>query len=73
LLWGAVEKLAISEAAIEAADSIELAAIGERVLFRHPLARSAVYRSATVVERRLAHLALSEVTDPAVDPDPWRA
>jgi hypothetical protein len=73
LLWGAVEKLAISEAAIEAADSTELAAIGERVLFRHPLARSAVYRSATVDERRLAHLALSEVTDPAVDPDPWRA
>jgi DNA-binding CsgD family transcriptional regulator len=69
LLWRAAEKLGIGEAAVEAANSAEVVAIGERVIFRHPLVRSAVYRSATVQERRLAHLALSEVTDPAVDPD----
>jgi hypothetical protein len=69
LLWQAAQKLGIGEAAVEAAISAELVAIGEQVIFRHPLARSAVYRSARVDERRLAHLALSEVTDPAMDPD----
>ena len=40
-----------------------LLAIGERVTFRHPLVRSAVYRSAAVQERRAVHLALAEATD----------
>jgi hypothetical protein len=48
LLWRAAQKLGIGETAIEAAISAELVAIGEQVIFRHPLARSAVYRSATV-------------------------
>jgi DNA-binding CsgD family transcriptional regulator len=69
LLWRAAEKLGIGEVAMEAANSAEVMTIGERVIFRHPLVRSAVYRSATLQERRLAHLALSEVTDPAADPD----
>jgi DNA-binding CsgD family transcriptional regulator/tetratricopeptide (TPR) repeat protein len=46
-----------------------LLAIGERVTFRHPLVRSAVYRSAAVEDRRAVHLALAEATDPDADPD----
>ena len=46
-----------------------LLAFGERVTFRHPLVRSAVYRSAAVQERRAVHLALAEATDRDVDPD----
>ena len=39
------------------------------VVFRHPLARSAVYRAATVEERSLVHRALADATDPETDPD----
>jgi DNA-binding CsgD family transcriptional regulator len=46
-----------------------LLAIGKRVTFRHPLVRSAVYRSAGTPERRAAHLALGEATDRELDPD----
>jgi DNA-binding CsgD family transcriptional regulator/tetratricopeptide (TPR) repeat protein len=69
LVWRAAEQLGIefSAAAADATDG--LLAIGERVMFRHPLVRSAVYRSATLQKRRAVHLALAEATDPQVDPD----
>ena len=37
--------------------------------FRHPLTRSAAYRSAPLAERQQLHAALAEVTDSQLDPD----
>ncbi len=69
LLWRAAERLGIEPAAADRAEADGLLAIGERVTFRHPLVRSAVYRSAAAEERRAVHLALAEATDREVDPD----
>src|SRR4051794_8773271 len=69
LLWRAADQLGIAPAAAEEAEAQDLLAIGERVRFRHPLARSAIYRSAAAQERRAIHLALAEATDRDVDPD----
>jgi AAA ATPase domain len=69
LLWRAAERLDIGPAAADGAETQGLLAIGERVTFRYPLVRSAVYRSAAVQERRAAHLALGKATDPDIDPD----
>jgi DNA-binding CsgD family transcriptional regulator len=69
LVWRAAERLGI-EFSAAAADATEgLLALDERVMFRHPLVRSAVYRSATLQERHAVHLALAQATDPQVDPD----
>src|SRR6185436_16135379 len=43
--------------------------VGARVLFRHPLVRSAAYRSASRPERHQVHLVLAEATDAEADPD----
>jgi DNA-binding CsgD family transcriptional regulator len=67
LLTRACEHLGIATSSVDATDG--LLALGVRVTFRHPLARSAVYRSAGGPERRATHLALAEVTDRAADPD----
>ena len=69
LLWRAAERFGIAPAAAEVAEADGLLAIGERVTFRHPLVRSAVYRSAAAGERRAVHLALAEATDREADPD----
>ena len=69
LVWRAAQRLGIgAEAAWPAADA-GLLMIGERVVFRHPLVRSAVYRAASPPERRAAHQALAGATDPQADPD----
>ena len=46
-----------------------LVEFGARVRFRHPLVRSAAYRSASLAEQQQVHAALAEVTDPQADPD----
>jgi tetratricopeptide (TPR) repeat protein len=69
LIWHAAERLGITASAATAAEADGLVEIGTQVRFRHPLARSAVYRSAALQERRAAHLALAEVTDRELDPD----
>jgi DNA-binding CsgD family transcriptional regulator len=69
LLWRAAERLGIGPTAAEAAGAHGLVAIDERVIFRHPLVRSAVYGSASVRERRAVHRALAESTDSEADPD----
>jgi len=67
LLHRASERLGVDLSAVDATD--DLLSVDERVSFRHPLARSAVYWSASGPERRATHLALAEVTDRDVDPD----
>jgi DNA-binding CsgD family transcriptional regulator len=69
LLWRAAARFDIALGAADGVETDGLLAIGERVSFRHPLARSAVYRSAGMQERRAVHLALAEATDRDVDPD----
>ena len=68
LLLAASERLGIAVSAVDA-ETDGLLALGERVTFRHPLVRSAVYRAATREQRREVHLALAEATDRSVDPD----
>ena len=69
LVWRAAGLLAIGAGAAGPAVEAGLAEFGARVRFRHPLVRSAAYRSASVQTRRELHGALAEATDPAVDPD----
>jgi DNA-binding CsgD family transcriptional regulator len=69
LVRRAAERLAIGAAAATPAVEDGLVEFGARVRFRHPLVRSAVYRSASVEERQDVHRALAEVTDPTIDPD----
>jgi DNA-binding CsgD family transcriptional regulator len=69
LLWRAAKRLKVGPAASEDAEMKGLLTIRERVTFRHPLVRSAAYRSATIEERRAAHSALAEATDREADPD----
>jgi DNA-binding CsgD family transcriptional regulator len=69
LLWRAAAQWGIRSEASAPAAAAGLAEFDVRVRFRHPLARSAVYGSAPVRDRRLAHQALAEATDPDRDPD----
>ncbi|MFI5694616.1 ATP-binding protein [Kribbella sp. NPDC051586] len=68
LLWRAVEHLGLDgdpAAAIESG----LITFGQQIVFRHPLVRSAAYRTATTQDRQAVHQALADATDPDVDPD----
>jgi hypothetical protein len=69
LVWRAAERLGIRAQAATPTAEAGLIEFGARVRFRHPLVRSAVYRSASVQQRQDVHHALAEVTDPQIDPD----
>jgi hypothetical protein len=69
LLWRAAKRLGLGFQAGAAAVDAGLVEFDGRVRFRHPLARSAAYRSAPLAERQQLHAALAEVTDPLLDPD----
>ena len=68
-MWRAAGRLGIAPQAARPAVEAGLAEFGARVRFRHPLVRSAAYRSASAPDRQAAHRALAEATDPAADPD----
>src|SRR4051812_23362516 len=68
LLVAAAERLGIAVSAVDA-ETDGLLAFAERLTFRHPLVRSAVYRTATTEQRREVHRALAEATDGSIDPD----
>ena len=69
LVWRAADRLGIPAPAAMPAAEADLLDFGTRVRFRHPLVRSAAYRSASPQERQEMHGALAEVTDGKTDPD----
>ena len=69
LLWRAATRLGLTPMAAAPAESAGLLTLGSRVQFRHPLARSAVYRAATPQQRRAVHRALADSTEPGWDED----
>jgi len=69
LVSRAARRLGIPVGAAAPAVEAGLVDFGAQVRFRHPLARSAAYRSASLPDRQQMHAALAEVTDPVADPD----
>jgi DNA-binding CsgD family transcriptional regulator len=69
LVWRAAGRLGVRAEAATSAAEAGLLEVGARVRFRHPLVRSAAYRSASLQERQDVHRALAQVTDPELDPD----
>ena len=64
LVWRAAERLDVGTEAAAPAIAAGLCDSGASLRFRHPLMRSAVYRAASVEDRRTVHGVLAEVTDP---------
>jgi DNA-binding CsgD family transcriptional regulator len=69
LVRGAAARIGVPLTAAVLDDTDGLLTVGERVAFRHPLVRSAVYRAAEPATRRAAHLALAELIDRQAAPD----
>jgi DNA-binding CsgD family transcriptional regulator len=69
VFWSAAARLGLGMEAADEAESAGLIEIRSRVVFRHPLVRSAAYRAASAGDRRVIHRALAEVTDIVLDPD----
>lgn len=69
LLRRASDPLSLGQDAFDAAVASGELSIGARVEFRNPLARAAVYRSASQEDRRRVHAALAQVTSADRDAD----
>ncbi|WP_028799597.1 helix-turn-helix transcriptional regulator [Streptomyces sp. 142MFCol3.1] len=69
LLWRAACLQEIPQDAAAPAEAAGLVEFDAGVRFHHPLVRSAIYRRASAPDRRAAHRALAEATDPHLDPD----
>jgi DNA-binding CsgD family transcriptional regulator len=69
LVWRAVAWAGIGAESATPAAEAGLAEFGARIRFRHPLVRSAAYRSGSVQETQQAHSALAHVTDARLAPD----
>ena len=69
VVWRAAGQLGVTADAAAPAAAAGLIEPGGQIRFRHPLARSAVYRTASPEERRRVHLALAEATDPDAEPE----
>lgn len=69
LLRGAAARLGVGMEAAVPAEAAGLFTVSDSVQFQHPLVRSVVYRSASMSQRQAVHRALTEVTDPDLDPD----
>jgi DNA-binding CsgD family transcriptional regulator len=69
LLRRALELLGVGADAAAPAEAAGLIEFGARVRFRHRLARSAAYRSASAQDRQSVHRALAQVTDRELEPD----
>jgi DNA-binding CsgD family transcriptional regulator len=69
LVLRAAERLGLGLDAATPAVDAGLIEWAPRVVARHPLVRSAIYRASTFEERRAVHRALAEATDPSADPD----
>ena len=63
-LFGALNRLGLSEDDLAPAESSGVVTVrGSRLVFRHPLIRSAAYHGQTLSERRAAHAALADVAN----------
>jgi hypothetical protein len=68
-VWHAAELLGVGAEAAGPAAGAGLVEFGGRVRSRHPLVRSAVYRSSEAGDRLRVHRALAEATDAGAEPD----
>jgi DNA-binding CsgD family transcriptional regulator/tetratricopeptide (TPR) repeat protein len=69
LLWRAAARLGAAGQDASPAIDAGLIEIDTTVRFRHPSVRSAAYAEAAIDDRRDAHRALADVTDPGADPE----
>lgn len=69
LVWRAAVSLGIPAYAADWVEATGLIDLRRGAIFRHPLARSAVYRTSSAQDRREVHLALAQAVDPVGDPD----